>query len=383
MKNPYSMNLSYWETDTFFNSIDVLIIGSGIVGLNAAITIKEKHPDWRVLVLERGPIPSGASTRNAGFACFGSITELLADLKSRSETEVFDLVEERWRGLHLMRQRLGDQQIEFHAWGGYELFSDEDQAAFEESMDYMSRINRALKAITGFDHTFVLANDRISTFGFKKVNQLILNQAEGQIHTGKMMQTLLHLAKEKGIEIYNGLEVSELRANDSYLEVLLSNGWRLQATMGLIANNGFARNLIPELESLPARNQVLITKPIEGLSLKGTFHYQEGYWYFRNVGNRVLLGGGRHLSLKAEETDQFGFTDIIQQAQEKLLNEVIVPGIPWEIDQKWSGIMGVGSHKRPIIRKISPRLVAAVRLGGMGVAIGALTGARGAELLLS
>ncbi|MCB0839271.1 MAG: FAD-binding oxidoreductase, partial [Bacteroidetes bacterium] len=99
------MNLSFWEVDTFFQRIDALIIGSGIVGLNAAITLKEAHPDWRVVIFERGPIPSGASTRNAGFACFGSMTELLADLKTRSEDEVFTLVEERWKGLKLMRQR--------------------------------------------------------------------------------------------------------------------------------------------------------------------------------------------------------------------------------------------------------------------------------------
>ena len=196
------------------------------------------------------------------------------------------------------------------------------------------------------------------------------------------MKALLNLAREKGVEMYNGLAVSKIDAQEDRVVVHLENGWEISATKLLVATNGFVRALLPELESLPARNQVLITHPISGLKLKGTFHYQEGYWYFRNVGNRVLLGGGRHLSLKEEETSEFGFSEIIQQEQTKMLDEVILPHISWAIDRKWSGIMGVGSHKRPIVQSITPNVAVAVRLGGMGVAIGAMTGAKGAELLM-
>jgi len=34
-----------------------------------------------LLILERGPFSSGASTKNAGFACFSSLTEVLDDIK--------------------------------------------------------------------------------------------------------------------------------------------------------------------------------------------------------------------------------------------------------------------------------------------------------------
>jgi glycine/D-amino acid oxidase-like deaminating enzyme len=74
------VNISYWEQNAWFDEIDVLIIGSGIVGLNAALHLKTKSPRLKVLILERGMLPSGASTKNAGFACFGSPSELLDDL---------------------------------------------------------------------------------------------------------------------------------------------------------------------------------------------------------------------------------------------------------------------------------------------------------------
>jgi hypothetical protein len=60
-------------------------------------------------------LPHGASTKNAGFACFGSISEIIDDLKSHSE-EVYQLVTKRLEGLRLLRKRLGDEAIDFKPW---------------------------------------------------------------------------------------------------------------------------------------------------------------------------------------------------------------------------------------------------------------------------
>jgi hypothetical protein len=78
--------LSYWEQQSFFGPVDIAIIGAGLVGLTAAIYLKERRPNWRIVVLERGALPSGASTKNAGFACFGSILELIKQ-EQRGDTQ--------------------------------------------------------------------------------------------------------------------------------------------------------------------------------------------------------------------------------------------------------------------------------------------------------
>ena len=80
--------LSHWEADSFFSNIDTLIVGAGIVGLSAALHLRAKFPNRRIVVVDRGPLPIGASTRNAGFACFGSMTELLDDLSNQPEDSV-------------------------------------------------------------------------------------------------------------------------------------------------------------------------------------------------------------------------------------------------------------------------------------------------------
>jgi protoporphyrinogen oxidase len=44
-----------------FTNVDYTIVGSGIVGLHAALRLREKFPDSKILVLEKG-FCQGAST---------------------------------------------------------------------------------------------------------------------------------------------------------------------------------------------------------------------------------------------------------------------------------------------------------------------------------
>jgi glycine/D-amino acid oxidase-like deaminating enzyme len=125
----------------------------------------------------------------------------------------------------------------------------------------------------------------------------------------------------------------------------------------------------------------LITEPITNLDIKGTFHLDKGYYYFRNIDDRILLGGGRNLDFETETTTAFGQTEIIQNKLEQLLKEVILPNRKVEIAHRWSGIMGVGTSKNPIVSQLSENVYCGVRLGGMGVAIGSLIGTELAELV--
>jgi len=375
------MNLSYWEKESFFKNIDVAIIGSGIVGLSAAIRLKELSPKLKIMILERGSLPIGASTRNAGFACFGSMTELLDDLETQSEDVVFSLVEKRWKGLLKLRNKVGDANLKYQGLGGFELFRKEDISDFQQCADQINFFNNKLNSIIGEKEVYKIVDKKISNFGFQKVEHLIHNQAEGQIHTGEMMKTLLEIAQAKGVKILNGIFVKKINDVDDGVELQTADGWKLKFKKVLVATNGFSKTLINQGEVIPARNQVLITKPLQNNSVQGTFHYDKGYFYFRNIDNRILLGGGRNLAKAEEETPEFGTTEIIQNALIDLLKNVILPQQNFEIENTWSGILGVGNTKKPIVQTMSKNVSVAVRLGGMGVAIGSLVGEEGAELV--
>ena len=371
------MNFSFWETDSWFSNIDYCIIGSGITGLNCALRLKEQQPESRILILEKGMLPDGASTKNAGFACFGSISEILDDLKTHSEEDVLNLVEKRVRGLELLRKNLGDQQIDYRTYGGYELFVPEDEKLYSECIQKLPEINELLQPVF-HENVFSIADNK---FGFRNIQpKLIYSKFEGQIDTGKMMSVLLKKVQAMGVRILNNVNVSELEDEENQVKIK-TDTFELISKKTIVATNGFASRLgIDEVK--PARAQVLITKPLKKLPFEGTFHLDKGYYYFRNIGNRVLFGGGRNLDFKAEETDETGLTDLVQNKLKQLLQSSILPGIEFEIEQSWSGIMGVGSYKKPIIKEISKNVYCGVRLGGMGIAIGSLVGRDLADLAL-
>ncbi len=375
-------NLSYWERETFFKDFDVAVIGSGLVGLTAAMHLKTVDPSLHVAVLERGVLPAGASTRNAGFACFGSMTELLDDMTLQPENEVLAVVEKRWRGLQRLRSLVGDETMDFQLLGGYEMFTDDEEDVFQSCADRIASFNKKIGAIVGRS-VYQVVDERLPRFGFRGVRHLILNQAEGQVHTGKMMAALLRSSEAQGIKIFNGIAVQRLEQTSQGVELETASGWTLRVPRVLVAVNGFAKTLLPDVDVKPARNQVLITQPIPGLSVEGCFHYDRGYYYFRNIDGRILLGGGRHLDNSTEQTDEFGPNELIRSALVQLLKTVICPGYPFEVDSWWTGIMGLGPVKKPIVERYSDDVVIAVRLSGMGVAIGALIGQEGAEMLLS
>ena len=369
------MNLSYWEIQSWLTNIDFTIVGSGIVGLNCALHLNKRFPKAKILILEKGILPQGASTKNAGFACFGSLSEIIDDLKTHSETEVLQLVEKRYNGLQLLRQTLGDQAINFQNHGGYELFDPNDEL-YDSCYSKKEEINKLLKPV--FNTNVFSVKD--NTFQFKNIkNHIFYNAFEGQLDTGNMMAALLTKTLSKGIKILNNITVNQYVEDTASVKVR-TNIFEFKTSKLLIATNGFASQLqIPNIK--PARSQVIITKPIKNLHIKGTFHLNKGYYYFRNIDNRILLGGGRHLDFKTEETMQFGETALIQKSLEHLLKSTILPSVLVEIDMKWSGIMGVGSQKKAIVKQISNHVFCGVRLGGMGVAIGSLVGKDLAELL--
>lgn len=370
--------LSFWEKQTYFEEIDFLIVGAGIVGYSTAIHLREKYPNASILILERGYLPSGASSKNAGFACFGSATELLDDLDQMEENTVWSTVQKRWEGLNYLKSIIGESNLELEINGSWDILTSKnaDKIPFIRSkIDYL---NQQIEAITGEKNVYSEDAELSRKFNFNGIETSINNRLEEQINTGKMIHTFYQKAVEKGIKILFGMEVLSFESSENETRINTSQG-EIKASNLLICTNGFAAQLIDE-DVQPARAQVLVTSLIPNLRMKGTFHYDQGYYYFRNVGNRILLGGGRNLDFKGETTTNMETSDLIINSLNNLLKEVILPDTDYSIDYKWAGIMGVGATKAPIVRKVKPNVGIGVRMGGMGVAIGSLIGKELSEL---
>lgn len=370
---------SIWESGHFHRSPHLAVIGGGIVGLFTALFHKRAHPHHHVLVLERGPFPSGASVKNAGFACFGSPSELLADLDSEGADAMLARVKERWLGLLELRKELGDGNIGFEPTGGHEVYRAHDPL-YTRVAERFDALNDLLRPLFGRT-VFQWDDQALQRTGMVGLQHLARTGLEGPVDSGALMSTLLRKAISEGVLFRPHAEVVGFEEGSEAVLIRLADGEEIHAARVAVATNAWTQELLPQLDVVPARGQVLLTKPVPGLRLRGTYHYDEGFYYFRDHDGGVLVGGGRNLDIPGETTALEGTTPVIQDALVRLLDEVILPGTSYTIARRWSGIMGMGTSKSPIVERTSERVVAAVRLGGMGVAIGIRVARRAAGLV--
>lgn len=367
--------LSFWEREEYLKGIDFAIIGAGIVGMSTAIFLKLRYPKAKITLLERGYLPSGASTKNAGFACFGSPTELFDDLQKNKESEVWETFLLRYQGLQTLFSLVEQEKMNYKACASWDLIAENQDLI---SQDFISYLNEKTSSLIG--ESLVYSEDKLTLVncGFKGFQTAFKNRLEGSIDTGKLISELYKKTVSMGIQTLFGIEL------ESYLEAhqevfLKTNFGELKSSNLVVCTNGFAKKFL-QADLQPARAQVMITKPISDLKFEGTFHFDAGYYYFRTIENRVLIGGGRNLNFAGETTENFGITEQIQNSIFVLLQKNILPSTAFEIDYSWSGIMGVGQEKSPIIKKVNNRIAFGVRMGGMGVAIGSEVGKKLANL---
>jgi gamma-glutamylputrescine oxidase len=360
---------SIWEKETFFAPQDIVIVGSGFVGLWSAFYLKKKHPKRKITILEREIIPSGASTRNAGFACFGSLSELIRDGETMGAEKMLGIVEMRYKGLEKIRKHFTDEEIDFELCGGYEAY-EENKISAEQLQQNISYLDSLLKPITGSKKTFRLVDEKIREFGLGHTEHLVENQLEGFQHSGKLVRALLQKVIGMGVQVITSAEVKDYSNQDGSI-LVNTDKFSLRTTKLLFCTNAFTGQLVKDLDIVPARGQVLLTSPIESLPIKGTFHSDEGYYYFRNLGNRLLLGGARNKAFDEEETLEVTTSQKIQAELENFLDSVVLPNFKgrYQIEDRWAGIMCMGSEKSPIIKQLEENVYCAIRMSGIGVAI--------------
>ncbi len=363
-------DLSFWERNEYLSGIDFLIIGAGIVGNTTAFYLKQRFPDAKILVLERCYLPSGASTKNAGFACFGSPTELYDDLSKIPENEVFETLVLRYEGLQRLFSIVSPTEMNYSNCASWDLLRSTDS---ELSADFIHFLNEKMNTLFHEKEVYSIEENVQDKFGFQGIKLGYKNRLEGSIDTGKLMFHLHRKCMNLGIQFLFGINVTALIDNKLSATVETSFG-EIKAQKVFVCTNGFGGQLL-KLDVKPARAQVLVTEPIPDLNWQGTFHYDSGYFYFRNVGNRILIGGGRNLDFDGETTYELQTSALIQNAVEQLLKEMV---LPWkkevQITHRWAGIMGVGETKKPIVQPINDSILVGVRMGGMGVAIGSQVG---------
>ncbi|MFN3952047.1 MAG: NAD(P)/FAD-dependent oxidoreductase [Thermaurantimonas sp.] len=377
-----SRPLSFWEKDSFLSESDVTLIGSGITGLLTALRIHEKYPKASITILERFPVPFGASTRNAGFACFGSPTEILSDIQVMGERKACTLLAERWSGIKELLQIVKPYDIDFKFLGGYEVFFKGEQKKYEETCSKVSYLNELLSELA--HEVFLIDDDLDELDGIKSAIGAIYTPYEGQLHSGKLVLKLIQKVHSIGVILINGVEVYQIERSAG-LHLLHTSLGELKTKQAIVCTNGLSAALLPDLPVAPKRGQIIVTEPLTSpLEWKSNLHWDEGFYYARNIGdNRILVGGARNIDFAGESTDQIQTSDAIQNELEHVLKKYFkLPGNT-AIEYRWAGIMGFGpqNEKGYLIGKLDSEVIYGVRLSGMGIALAPIIARKITELL--
>ena len=353
--------LSFWEHNGWCQGRDIVVVGAGFVGLSAALESRRRFPDASITIVELSSLCGGGSTKNAGFACFGSPSELLDDWNTLGPEKTVELVASRYNGLKNLRSNFSEEEIGYEPTGAIELFTDEVSGLKERTLEFLPTINEALEGVFG-SMPFEVKSSKNGVLGARAV---ISSPMEGILDTSKLYRATLSKALSEGIDIINGCKIQNIERDGEGFRLDFDFGF-FEAKEVMIAANAFAKELIPDLDVQPSVNRVLVTEEIPGLNFDGSCHYDRGYVYLRRIGNRMLIGGGR----------QWGDGDSIE-VENKLksfLSKHIEGTSEAQIEYNWTGHLGVGASRDPIVKTIEPGLHVGVRMGGMGVAIGGVIG---------
>jgi len=423
------IELSYWEKSALSEAWDFVVIGAGVTGLHAAIEIQKRHPRIRVLVLEARSLGAVASTRNAGFLCLGSPSELLADYENFGEDSLIDLLAAKWAGIQRTLYLLGGNAIGLRIVRGYEVMALEKSPysnavpSHEAVIAGLPSLNTVLETAAGLSLPLTakrrpkgsMRQKSLPTPYFGEWNPFPKGNAmhpspwgpkamghipmawEGQVNPFLLRESLLRYARNLGIRIQEGLEFVQRDGHSLLVKPVVPLGNEvLQKTVNILnikakniiyATNALTKDLqIDQSASvIPQRGQMWASAPLKAMDiarLNGNYHADCGYLYYRTHAGRLLLGGGRNQDFASEQTTEWSENQRISEYLKAYSVDVLglAPDLEWE--SRWSGTMGFTQSGLPHCLDLQNGDWLVAGMNGMGMALGPEMGRRVACMAL-
>jgi gamma-glutamylputrescine oxidase len=307
------------ETRTL-DGVDVEIVGAGVTGCSCAHVLAEAG--LRVRVRDARGIAAGASGRNGGFALRGSA----ARYDVARGTYGADSARELWR-----RTESELDHIEAFAGDAFRRTGSVRLAADDEERDEIRAEYEAL-AEDGFVVEWrEMLPPRLAT----QFRGALVHEPDGAIQPARFVRRLAAAAVAAGAEF----RASRVESLDE-----------LRAEHVVIATDGSGRGLLAGLDDAiwPARGQVLATEPLAERLFECPHYARHGFDYWQQLPDlRVVLGGFRDFSILSEMTDEETTTQVIQDALDAFLVEIL--GTMPRVERRWAGIFGLTQDLLPLV----------------------------------
>ena len=277
-------------------SVDILIIGSGITGLHAALVLARRGRE--VAVVDTGALGHGASSRNGGQVGTGNQRFRVAELIRRyGQDRARALILEGTKALEFTARFIKDEAIAC----GFERVGRFRGAVHPKHYDEMARDMDAMHAISGTEFHMVSRSEQDREIGTDRYYGGAVLPQDACVHPALYHQGLVDAAEEAGARLISHIKVTRL-AVESDLAVAFTQRGRVEARQVLVATNGYTGTVTPNLRRrvVPIGSAIIATESLPPEVMKKCFPTRRVigdtsrvYFYYRPCPKheRVLFGG--------------------------------------------------------------------------------------------
>lgn len=291
------------EGDTLPASVDVLIVGSGYTGLNAAL--ETARAGRTTLVLDAASLGHGCSTRNGG-QISTSIKPSLAKLTRKYGPERARAIrQEGVTALEWIEDRVRSEGIacDFRRVGRFHA------AHTPKSYEQLVREAQQLTREEGIETHAVPRADQRSELGTDAYHGGVVFPRHASLNPGLYHRGLLEAARRLGVQTIGECEVTAITRSGDGFDVTTARGV-VRARNVIAATNGYSGTLLPWLQRriIPIGSYVIATEPLPRDLVDRLFPKDriasdtcKVVYYFRASSDRTrIVFGGR---VSANETD--------------------------------------------------------------------------------
>lgn len=370
----------HYDSTPLPDATEVLIIGGGYTGLNAALTLARSGV--QVVIAEKNQIASGASGRNAGMLLPG-VKAPLADMAKKYG---LDFAKALWQwtlsSIDYVENLIAKEEIQcdWHRSGSIELACKRSQYdEFADRLDFLDTHFQApsFKVLTKqhlkeeFDSSFFEGG--------------LLHTSSASLNPLKYVRALASLVQTENVSIFENTKVQGLkRLRSGEIEATIEKG-TIRSQKVLIATNGYTPWRFPQMRRnmLSVGSSVIATEILPkqirtaiSPNNRMLFTNMKLLNYFRLTPEGRMLFGGRHkLSTKI---------DLNNNA--KHLSKIMVSMFPSlkqsKITHSWSGNLAITLDFLPHLKEKN-NIYHAYGYSGHGVSQASYMGWEAAQYMLN
>jgi glycine/D-amino acid oxidase-like deaminating enzyme len=353
------------------DSSDVVVIGGGYAGINAARELASRGT--AVTLLEAHTLGWGASTRNGGIVHAGYKWGPTALLRKYGQATGTALYRETLESYELVKRLIADGGIDcdFREGGHLEL-------AYAPS--HFGELEHAREAFATVGvETTVIPRERIrEEIGSDAYFGALAVEGSGLIHPGRYFAGLAAAADQAGADLHEGVRATAIRRQGDARFVVETERGAILARDVFVATNGYTDGVAPSLRRrvIPIGSYIIASEPLpeelaRELSPKGrSFFDTKNFLYYWHVSaDRRMVFGGRA---------SFMPTSIDRTAAilHKGLLEVHPQLADYRIEYAWGGNVGFTFDRMPHVGRTKDGVTYALGCCGTGVALMTYLGTR-------